>query len=111
MDKQIKAKIRYLCGYITDKSAIMLYLNREFGCNLKIADIEYVINNGPRQVRCDFVPMTPSPAIATHTKKGYDPLAMALFQYHANRTTGKEHDFWLSRMVEKRKKPNVSIQL
>ena len=107
MDSTIRAQIRHLCSYISDRSAVMHYINREKNLRLTLKDIEEALSKAPRQKRSDFTPMKPSPQIATHTHRGYDPLARALFKYHADRTTGAEHEFWLSRLLS-RKVPKIS---
>jgi hypothetical protein len=110
MDYNTKMQIRHLCSYITDRSAVLNYVNREKNLKLTMKHIEQVMSKAPRQKRSNFKPMKPSPQIATHNGRGYDPLAMALFQYHANRTTGAEHDFWLSRLLStKGRRAKVSV--
>jgi len=55
--------------------------------------------------------MTPSPLIVTHKSKGYDPLALALFKYHAARTFGPEQVYWLNRLNDRKPKPKTTIEL
>jgi hypothetical protein len=100
-------QIRHLCSYITDRSAVLNYVNREKNLRLTMKDIDEVMSKPPRKKRSDFKPMIPSPLITTHNHRGYDPLARALFQYHADRSTGAEHEFWLSRLLS-RKLPKIS---
>lgn len=107
MDYNTKMQIRHLCSYITDRSAVLNYVNREKNLRLTMKDIDEAMSKAPRQKRSDFKPMKPSPQIVTHTHRGYDPLARALFQYHADRSTGAEHEFWLSRLLS-RKRPKTS---
>ena len=107
MDYNTKAQIRHLCGYITDRSAVLNYINREKNLRLTIRDIEQALSNDNRRKPANRRPLKPSPLITTHNTRGYDPLARALFQYHADRTTGADHDFWLSRLLS-RKLPKIS---
>jgi hypothetical protein len=55
--------------------------------------------------------MRPSPLIVTHDYNGYDPLALALFNYHADRTTGTERQYWLNRAFDRRPAPNTAIEI
>jgi hypothetical protein len=110
MDRNLRAYIRHLGSYITDKSAIMQYVNRERNLSLTIRDIEAACI-GQRDYRPNLKPMAPSPLIATHQKQGYDPLALALFKYHAARATGADKQYWLSRMFDRKPKPATTIQL
>jgi len=55
--------------------------------------------------------MQPSPLIVTHNWTGHDPLAMALFAYHARRTFGSDQAFWLNRLNDKRDKPITTVEL
>ena len=110
IDRNLRAKIRQLCSYITDKSAVMQYINRERNLNLTLRDIEAACA-GQRDYRPNLTPMTPSPPIVTHNRQGYDDLAVALFKYHAARTHGPEQAYWLARLNERKPKPNTNIQL
>jgi hypothetical protein len=110
MDRNLRAYIRHLGSYITDKSAIMQYVNRERNLSLTIRDIEAACI-GQRDYRPNLKPMIPSPLIATHQKQGYDELALALFKYHAKRTKGPDQAYWLARLNDRRPKPTTTIQL
>jgi hypothetical protein len=110
MDRNLRAKIRQLCSYITDKSAVMQYINRERNLTLTLRDIEAACI-GIRDYRPNLKPMAPSPLIVTHQKQGYDDLALALFKYHAARATGADKEYWLSRMFDRKPKPTTNIQL
>ena len=110
MDRNLRAYIRHLGSYITDKSAVMQYVNRERNLNLTIRDIEAACI-GQRDYRPNLKPMAPSPLIVTHQKQGYDELALALFKYHAARTHGPEQAYWLARLNDRRPKPTTNIQL
>jgi hypothetical protein len=110
MDRNLRAKIRHLSSYITDKTAVMQYINRERNLNLTLRDIEDACA-GRRDYRPNLKPMIPSPLIATHHKQGYDALALALFNYHAKRTDGPDRAYWLARMNDRRPKPTTTIEL
>ena len=110
MDRNLRAKIRQLCSYITDKSAVMQYINRERNLNLTLRDIEAACE-GIRDYRPNLKPMIPSPLIVTHKQQGYDDLARALFKYHAKRTKGPDHAYWLARLNDRRPKPKTNVQL
>ena len=110
MDRNLRAKIRQLCGYITDKSAVMQYINRERNLNLTLQDIESACA-GIRDFRPNLTPMTPSPLITTHKQQGYDDLARALFKYHAVRAHGPDRAYWLARLNDRRPKPTTTIEL
>jgi hypothetical protein len=104
MEYNIKMQIRHLCSYITDKSAVLNYLNRENNLRLTYRDIQEALDSAPKKKQYNVKPLKPSPLITTNNAKGYDPLARALFQYHADRTTGAEHEYWLSKMLTRKKK-------
>jgi hypothetical protein len=110
MDRNLRAKIRHLSSYITDKTAVMQYINRERNLNLTLRDIE-VACAGRRDYRPNLAPMAPSPLIATHQHTGYDNLALALFNYHAKRTNGPDRAYWLARLNDRRPKPTTTIEL
>jgi hypothetical protein len=55
--------------------------------------------------------MIPSPLIVTHKHKGHDPLALALFKYHAARTFGPEQAYWLDRMNDRKPKPATTLEI
>jgi hypothetical protein len=110
MDRNLRAKIRQLSSYITDKSAVMQYINRERNLNLTLHDIEAACA-GIRDYRPNLKPMAPSPLITTHKRTGYDDLALALFKYHAERTEGPERAYWLARLNDRRPKPTTTIEL
>jgi len=111
MDRNLRAKIRHLSSYITDKTAVMQYINRERNLNLTLRDIEDACAKRERGLRPNIEAMTPSPLIVTHKRKGYDDLALALFKYHAARTFGPEQAYWLARLNDKRAKPETTIEL
>jgi len=110
MDRNLRAKIRHLAGYITDKTAVMQYINRERNLNLTLRDIEDACT-GIRDYRPTLPPMAPSPLITTHKRQGYDDLARALFKYHAERAHGPDRAYWLARLNDRRPKPTTNIEL
>ena len=109
----VRKRIYHLCNYITDKTAVMHHVNREFNTRLTVKDIDWVLSRKgkDRPRRTDLAAMTPSPLIVTHKRKGYDDLALALFKYHAARTRGPEQSYWLDRLKDKRAKPATTIDL
>ena len=111
MDRALRSQIRHLCGYISDKTAVLHYINREQALRLTLRDIEDAVAMLPRIQPPALAPMTPSLPIVTHSWQGYDPLAIALFRYHASCTTGADRAYWLARMTEDKAKPNINIQL
>jgi hypothetical protein len=111
MDRNLRAKIRHLSSYITDKSAVLQHINREHNLRLTLRDIEEASRSKSRARRIDLEAMTPSPLIVTHKRQGYDDLALALFKYHAARTFGPEQVFWLDRLNDKRAKPSTTLEI
>ena len=111
MERALRTQIRHLCGYISDKTAVLHYINREQALTLTLRDIEDAVAMLPRVPPPALVPMTPSLPIVTHTWHGHDPLALALFKYHASRATGADRAYWLARMTDSKAKPNTIIQL
>lgn len=110
MDRNLRAKIRRLCSYITDKTAVMQYINREMNLKLTLQDIESACVS-IRDCRVNLKPMTPSPLITTHKQQGYDDLARALFKYHADRAHGRDRAYWLARLNDRRPKPTTTVEL
>lgn len=113
IDYAIRKQIRHLTGYISDKTAVMQHVNREHNLKLTLADIEEASRPFPSMRTLDphRAPMTPSPLIVTHHHKGHDPLAKALFEYHAKRSTGPERAYWLDRLNDRKPKPSTTIEL
>ena len=109
----VRKQIQHLCGYISDRSAVLQHVNREHNLHLTLRDIEDIseATSRHRARRTDLAAMTPSPLIVTHTSKGYDPLAKALFKYHAARTFGPEQAYWLDRLNDRKPKPTTPIEL
>jgi hypothetical protein len=112
MEYAVRKQIKHLCGYISDKSAVLQHINREHNLRLTLHDLEQAIKSkSSRARRTDLAAMIPSPLIVTHKHKGHDPLALALFKYHAARTFGPEQAYWLDRMNDRKPKPTTTIEL
>lgn len=112
MEYNVKMQIRHLCSYITDRSAVLAYVNRENNLRLTHKHIQEALDTAAKKKQYGVTPMKPSPLITTHNESGYDPLARALFQYHANRSTGEQYDYWLSKLlVRKKKKKEFTLSL
>ncbi len=109
----VRKRILHLCTYITDKTAVMNHVNREFDMRLTVKDIDWVLSRKGRERprRTDLAAMVPSPLIVTHKRTGYDDLALALFKYHAARTFGPEQVYWLDRLNDRKPKPTTTIEL
>jgi hypothetical protein len=111
MEHAVKKRIQHLCGYITDRTAVMQHINREFDLCLTLRDLDAVAKAKERPTRTSLEAMMPSPLIVTHKWKGYDPLAVALFKYHAARSFGADQSFWLERLNDKRAKPITTVEI
>ena len=111
MDHAVKKRVQHLCGYITDRTAVMQHINREFNINLTLRDLDAVAKAKERPTRTSLEAMMPSPLIVTHKRKGYDDLAVALFKYHAARSFGPEQAYWLERLNDKRAKPITTVEI
>jgi hypothetical protein len=113
MDYAIRKQIKHLCSYISDRSAVLQHINREHNLRLTLRDIEDIdeATSRHRARRTDLEAMIPSPLIVTHKHKGHDPLALALFKYHAARTFGPEQVYWLDRLNDRKPKPTTTIEL
>ena len=111
MEHAVRKRIKHLCGYITDRTAVMQHVNREFNINLTLRDLDAVAKAKERPTRTSLEAMMPSPLIVTHKRKGYDDLAVALFKYHAARSFGPEQAFWLERLNDKRAKPVTTLEI
>ena len=111
MDYVVKKQIRHLCGYISDRTAVLQHINREHNLRLTLRDIDEATKTKSRPRRTDLAAMMPSPLIVTHKRHGYDGLALALFKYHAARSFGPEQAYWLDRLKDKRAKPATQIEI
>ena len=111
MEHAVKKRIKHLCGYITDRTAVLQHINREFDLNLTLRDLDAVAKAKERPTRTSLEAMMPSPLIVTHKWKGYDPLAVALFKYHAARSFGPQQAYLLERLNDKRAKPITTVEI
>jgi hypothetical protein len=112
MEYAVRKQIKHLCGYISDRSAVLQHINREHNLRLTLHDLEQAIKSkSARTRRTDLAPMIPSPLIVTHNRKGYDDLALALFKYHAARTFGPEQAYWLDRMNDRKPQPKTTLEI
>jgi hypothetical protein len=111
MEHAVRKRIKHLCGYITDRTAVMQHINREFNINLTLRDLDAVAKAKDRPTRTSLEAMMPSPLIVTHKRKGYDDLAVALFKYHAARSFGDDQSYWLARLNDKRAKPVTTVEI
>jgi hypothetical protein len=111
MEHAVRKRIKHLCGYITDRTAVLQHVNREFNINLTLRDLDAVAKAKDRPTRTSLEAMMPSPLIVTHKRKGYDDLAVALFKYHAARSFGPEQAYWLERLNDKRAKPITTVDI
>ena len=112
MEYALRKQIEHLCSYISDRSAVAAYINNEYGLDLTAVDvIEVTVDDKRRYYSADHKPLSPSPLIVTHKHTGYDPLALALFKYHADRSTGAERAYWLARPLDWRPKPKTTVEL
>jgi hypothetical protein len=103
MRPDIRQKIYHLCSYITDRSAVVAHINREYATSYDISDIAQALTYFPatkkrRNPHEDCLPLTPP--VSTHDGRGYDPLAIALFKYHAERTEGEEKKYWQQQLAK-----------
>ena len=111
MEHAVRKRVQHLCGYITDRTAVMQHINREFNINLTLRDLDAVAKAKERPTRTSLEAMMPSPLIVTHKRKGYDDLAVALFKYHAARSFGDSQQYWLARLNDKRAKPITTVEI
>jgi hypothetical protein len=112
MEYAVRKQIKHLCGYISDRSAVLQHINREHNLRLTLHDLEQAIKSKSARVRrTDLEAMIPSPLIVTHKSAGHDPLALALFKYHAARTFGPEQAYWLDRLNDRKPKPATQIEI
>ena len=103
MRHDIKQKVRHLCSYITDRSAVLNHINRDYNTSYTMKDLEQAIMSFPKERKRSIpeskaLPLTPP--VSTHNGRGFDPLAIALFKYHAARTTGKLKRHWEQQLAK-----------
>lgn len=89
----------HLCSYISDRSAVAIHLNRQFATRYSANDIDRMTRAKPVGERRKMHTDTPISGMDQTIKaghgKGYDPLAKALFKYHAKRSDGETQAYWL----------------
>lgn len=103
MRPDIRQKVRHLCSYISDRSAVLAHINRDYGTSYKMKDIDHALTYFPvprRPTGTDEPSEYLRPPITTHDGRGYDPLAIALFKYHAARTTGEAKRHWEKQLAK-----------
>ena len=103
MRPDIRHKVRHLCSYISDRSSVLAHINRDYGTSYKMSDLTHALTYFPatsrrRNTDDDALPLTPP--VSTHDGRGYDPLAIALFKYHAARTTGEDKRHWEQKLAK-----------
>lgn len=69
MRHDIKQKVRHLCGYITDRSAVLNHINRDYGTSYKMRDLEEALISFPKprkkaHIEDNSLPLTPP--VSTH---------------------------------------------
>lgn len=101
MRYEIRLLAKHLSSYITDKSAVVAHINRDYGTKHTIKDLDEALKTFSKPRKNSIATKKPLPLTApvrTHTGKGYDPLAIALFKYHAARTEGDLQKHWLKKL-------------
>lgn len=103
MTHEIRMKARHLCNYISDKNSVVAHLNRDYGTNYTLRDLNEALATFSTPRKNSIAQSKPLPLtapISTHNGRGYDPLAIALFKYHAARTTGKLKRHWEQQLAK-----------
>ena len=103
MRHDIKQKIRHLCGYISDRRAVLNHINRDYGTSYTMKDISHALTYFPtprKKAHIDDNSLPLTPPVSTHDGRGYDPLAIALFKYHAARTEGEQKRYWEQQLAK-----------
>lgn len=101
MRHEIRMRAHYLCSYIKDRSAVLAHINRDYGTRYTMTDLADALATFSKPRKNSIAKQKPLPltaAIRTHKGKGYDPLALALFKYHAARTEGEDKKYWLKKL-------------
>ena len=101
MRHDIRAKARHLCNYISDRNSVVAHLNRDYGTKYTLRDLDEALTTFPTPRKNSISQSKPLPLtdpIRTHKGRGYDPLAIALFKYHAERTQGEAQKHWLKKL-------------
>lgn len=101
MRYEIRLLAKHLSSYITDKSAVVAHINRDYGTKHTIKDLDEALATFSTPRKNSIAQSKPLPLtapISTHNGRGYDPLAKALFKYHADRTEGEVQKHWLKKL-------------
>ena len=101
MRHEIKMRAHYLCSYIKDRTTVLAHINRDYGTRYTLTDLAEALSTFSTPRKNSIATKKPLPLTApirTHTGRGYDPLAIALFKYHAARTEGDDKKFWLTKL-------------
>lgn len=101
MRHEIRMRAHYLCSYIKDKTTVLAHINRDYGTRYTMTDLAEALATFSKPRKNSIATKKPLPltaAIRTHKGKGYDPLAIALFKYHAARTEGEDKKYWLKKL-------------
>ena len=101
MRYEIRLLAKHLSSYITDKSAVVAHINRDYGTKHTIKDLDEALKTFSTPRKNSIAKQKPLPLTApvrTHRGKRYDPLAIALFKYPAARTEGEDKKFWLTKL-------------
>lgn len=103
MRHEIRMRAHYLCSYIKDKTTVLAHINRDYGTRYTLTDLAEALSTFSKPRKNSIAKQKPLPLTApirTHTGKGYDPLAIALFKYHAARTTGEDKRHWERKLAK-----------
>jgi len=101
MIHEIRMKARHLCNYISDRKAVLAHINRDYGTKYTMKDLDEAMASFSVPRKNSISTQKPLPLtepIRTHKGRGYDPLAIALFKYHADRTEGEVQKHWLKKL-------------
>lgn len=86
-------------AYLGRNDTIAAAVNREWGSRYSTADIARFLRAKPvgarRKVHVEGALTSNEKPIKAGHGKGYDPLALALFKYHARRSEGETQAYWL----------------
>lgn len=105
MDRKLAIyEAKQLGRQVKDNAVVANFINKVHGTNWDASDIAKILMDiDPRhsipRARAGITvnvgePMLPSPPLTTTNDNGVDPLAKALFAYHAKRATGKDRLYW-----------------
>lgn len=105
MDRKLAIyEAKQLARQVKDHAAVANFINKVHGANWQASDIDKIVmgidprHSIPRSRAGVTVvvgdPLPPSAPLTTTNDNGIDPLAKALFAYHAKRSTGKARLYW-----------------